>query len=86
MARSADINVLQGTVATYARYGGIFNIHLTANLPGNLPVNFFKWGKISQNYGHESVARFIGPPCTSSLHSYPGRLNFPSSVTESACR
>ena len=41
MARSADINVLQGTVATYARYGGIFNIHLTANLPGNLPVIFF---------------------------------------------
>ena len=38
----ADINVSQGSVATYARRGGIFNIHLTANLPGNLPIrNFF---------------------------------------------
>jgi len=37
-----DINVSQGSVATYARRGGIFNIHLTANLPGNLPIrNFF---------------------------------------------
>jgi len=31
----------KGSVATYARCGGILNIHLTANLPGNLPVNFF---------------------------------------------
>jgi len=29
-------------VATRARCGGIFNIHLTANLPRNLPVKFFK--------------------------------------------
>jgi len=33
----ADINVSQGSVATYARCGGIFNIQLTANLPRNLP-------------------------------------------------
>jgi len=38
MACFADINVSQGSVATYARYGGILNIHLTANLPRNLPV------------------------------------------------
>jgi len=31
MACFADINVLQGDVATHARCGGIFNIHLTAN-------------------------------------------------------
>jgi len=37
-----DINVSQGSVATYARYGGIFNIHLTTNLPCNLLVKFFK--------------------------------------------
>jgi len=37
----ADINVLQGNVATYARCGGIFIIHLTANLPGNLLVKIF---------------------------------------------
>jgi len=37
MARFADTNVSQGSVATYARYGGIFNVHLTASLPRNLP-------------------------------------------------
>jgi len=41
MACFADINVSQGSVATCARCGGIFNIHLTANLPRNLPVKFF---------------------------------------------
>jgi len=34
----ADINVSQGSLATYARCGGIFNMHLTANLPRKLPV------------------------------------------------
>ena len=39
MACFADTCYLsQGTVATYARRGGIFNIHLTVNLPRNLPV------------------------------------------------
>ena len=37
----ADNNVSQGSVATYARCDGIFNIHLTVNLPRNLPVKFF---------------------------------------------
>ena len=37
----ADINVSQGTVATYARCGEIFNTHLTANLLRTLPLNFF---------------------------------------------
>ena len=37
----ADINVSQGSVATYARCGQIFDIHLTANVPWSLPVNFF---------------------------------------------
>jgi len=41
MACYADINVSQGSVATYARCGGILNIHLATNLPKNLPV-FFK--------------------------------------------
>jgi len=36
MASFADINVLQGSVATYARGGGTFNIRLTANVPRNL--------------------------------------------------
>jgi len=34
----ADINVSQGSVATYAKCGGIFNMHLTANLLRNLSV------------------------------------------------
>jgi len=38
MACFANINVSQGSVATYATCGGIFNIHLTANLVKNLPV------------------------------------------------
>jgi len=38
MACFAGINVSQGSVATCARRGGIFNVHLTENLPGNLPV------------------------------------------------
>ena len=37
----ADINVSQISVATYARCGEIFNIHLTANSLRNLPVNNF---------------------------------------------
>ena len=41
MACFADTNVSQGSVATYARCGGIFNMHLTANLRRNLPVKVF---------------------------------------------
>jgi len=39
-----DINVSKGTVATYARCDGIFNIHLTTNLPRNLSADFLKIG------------------------------------------
>ena len=67
MACFADVNVSQGSVATYAMCGGIFNMHLTANLQRNLPVIFFKSVNIWQNYGHESVAPFFGPPCRRSL-------------------
>jgi len=38
MACFDDVSVSQGSVATYARCVGIFNIHLTANLPRNLLV------------------------------------------------
>ena len=34
----ADTDVSQSSVATYARCGGMFDIHLTANLLENLPV------------------------------------------------
>jgi len=47
MACFADNNVSQGSVATHARCGGIFNIHLTTNLPINLPVkNRFGFDRI----------------------------------------
>ena len=36
----ADIKVSQGSVATYAKFRGIFNTHSTANLPRNLPLKF----------------------------------------------
>jgi len=42
MACFADIYVSQGSVATYARCGGIFSIHLTANVPRNLPAKIVK--------------------------------------------
>ena len=63
MACFAEINVSQGSVATYARCGGIFDIYLTANLQRNLPVKkFLKSVKNWQNYGHESVAPFLAHP------------------------
>ena len=34
-------NVSHDSVATYARCGGIFHTHLTANLPRNLPLKVF---------------------------------------------
>jgi len=37
-ARFAGTTVSLGSVATYARCGGIFNTGLTANLPRTLPV------------------------------------------------
>ena len=55
--------VSQGSVTTYATCGGIFNTHLTANLPRNLPVRkCLKSVKIWQNYGYESVAPFLAHP------------------------
>jgi len=68
----ADINVSQGSVATYARCSGIFNIHLTANLPRNLPVRaFLKSVKIWLNYGHESVAPlFLAHPVHAHVTSH----------------
>jgi len=41
MACFADINVSHGSVTTYARCGGIFNIRLTTNLQRNLQVKIF---------------------------------------------
>jgi len=67
----ADIIVSQGSVATHARCGGIFNIHLTTNLPRNLSVNFLNSVKIWQSYGYESVAYFFWPTLYKSLSLRP---------------
>ena len=63
MACFADINVSLGSVATYARCGGTFTIHLTANLPRIFQwKKILKWVKNWQNYGHEFVATFLAHP------------------------
>jgi len=40
MACFADVNVSQGSVATYARCGGILNTNSTTDLTKSLPVIF----------------------------------------------
>jgi len=58
----ADINVSQGSVATYGRCGGTFNIHLTANLSSNLPVKkLFKSVKIYRIMVTSLWPRFFWP-------------------------
>jgi len=62
-AKQGDINVSQGSVATYARCGGIFNIHLTANLPRNLPVkNLLNRLRFDRSTVMSLWPRFFGPP------------------------
>jgi len=65
MARFADINVSQDSVATEARCGGIFHIHLTANLPRNLPVkHFFNRLRFDTITVMSQRSRCFGPPCS----------------------
>jgi len=52
-----DINVSQGSVATYARCGGIFDTYLTANLPKNPTVNNF----LNQLRIDRIVVMILGP-------------------------
>jgi len=44
MACFADINISRGSVATYAMRGGIFNMHLIADLSMNFPVKKLQIG------------------------------------------
>ena len=65
MACFADINVSQGSVATYARCDGIFNIHLTANLPRNLPVKVvFNRLRFDRSMVTSLWPSFFGPLCS----------------------
>ena len=66
MACFADINVSQGSVATYARCGGTFNIRLGTNLLRNLSAR----KKIVNRLRFDTIVvmslcpRFFGPPYT----------------------
>jgi len=64
MACFADRNALQGSVATYARYDGIFHIHLTANLLRNFLVKFFNRLRFDRIMAMSLWPRFFGLPCT----------------------
>ena len=58
-------DVSQGSVATYARFDGIFNIHLTANLLRNLPVKIFlSWLRFDRIMVISLWPGFFGPLCT----------------------
>jgi len=73
MACFGDINVSQGSVATYARCGGSFNIHLTPNLPRNLPVkNTFYRLRIDRIMVMSLWPRFLAHPVGRSSRSYWG--------------
>jgi len=69
MAYFADINVSQDSVATYARCSGIFNMHLTANLPRT-----FQWNNFVNRLRFDRIwslvcgPRFFGPTCRYEWH------------------
>jgi len=55
-AKQAINEELQGTVATYARWGGIFDIHLTTNLQKKSSSHFnYKFTKKSSSHIFKSV-------------------------------
>ena len=63
VVRFADINVSQGSVATYAKCGGIFDIRLTANLPRNLSAKkILKSLKTDRNSVMSLWPRFLVHP------------------------
>ena len=64
MACFADINVSQGSVATYARCDGILKIRLTANLLRNLPVIFLNRLRFDRIMVMSLWSRFSCPPCS----------------------
>jgi len=59
----SDVNVLQGSVATYAKNDGIFNNMFTANLSRNLTVKTFVNRLRSDRIMDTSLwPHFFGPP------------------------
>jgi len=69
----ADINVSQGSVATYARCDGIFNTRLITNLLRNLPVkNFLSRLRFDRIMVMSLSPRFFGPTCRLSVKLWHG--------------
>jgi len=62
MACFADIYVSQGSAATYARCGGIFDIHLTADLPKKSSSNFLNRLRIVRIMVMSLWPRFLDHP------------------------
>jgi len=78
MACFADINVSQGSVATYTRCGGIFSMHLTGNLPRNLSVKkILNWLRFDRIMVMSLWPRFLAhPPYTLTHHLIFRYLHF----------
>jgi len=63
MACFADIYLSQGSVATYTRCGGSFNIRLTTNLPMNFRVkNFPNRSRFDRTVVMSLRPNFLGDP------------------------
>ena len=75
MACFADINVSQGSVATHARCGWLFDIHLTANLPRNLPVKkkFLNRLRVDRTMVMSLWPQFLAHPVWYSQSPWTGR-------------
>jgi len=85
--RFADINVSQGSVATYTRCGGIFNMRLTANLPRNLLVKkFCNRLRFDRIMVVSLWPRFFGPPRRQAHANTPSRLLYLGHQIEKECR
>ena len=66
-----NIDILQGSVATRLRCGGIFKYGLVENLPVSLPMKeFWKSVNIWGSYGQEFGVLFFETLCTLSLKNY----------------
>ena len=65
MSCFANMDVSQGSVATYARWGWIFNIHLTANLPRIFQlISFWNRLRFERIMVVSLWPHFFDPPCT----------------------
>jgi len=56
-------HVLQGSVETHLRYGGIYNNHIIANCAQSVSKNFENWSLIGKDRTKVKCHVFYGPPC-----------------------